>query len=130
MPHRFARLARARKPLPIHGTGSEQFDLIHIQDLCDAMLHLILSSPKINRMLVLNLGGGAPAQVRQMGEVCIAAAEELGLSGSSLEFQGEDPDPVRRFGLDIRRARQRLAWSPSVSLSQGFQELIRHAPPA
>lgn len=127
LPHQFADRAAQGQPLQLHAGGHERVDMVHLQDLCDAILRACaLPLPKAQRV-ILNIGGGHPFTVAELASICQAAAIEVGLPAPAIVATSGPNGRLREFGMDIRRARTQLGWSPAVSLKAGFCSLIEAA---
>lgn len=129
LPHRFAVRAGHRLALPVHDGGRVQTDLLHVRDLCEAIVRACTLPLHGGRRAVLNIGSGRAISVVELAELCLRAAADLGLTGGRIEHR---PSPVpsdapTRFGMDIRRARVALDWRPAGSLRDGVRELIETA---
>lgn len=124
LPHKFAAQAVHGDALMIYAGGHERVDMVHIRDLNEAIVRACaLPLPEAQRV-VLNIGGGQPIAVAELARICQAAANEAGLTTPVIAHTGSPNGVTREFGMDIRRARTQLGWSPSVSLTEGSRELI------
>lgn len=114
LPHLFAERAVAGEPLMIDGDGSQRMDLVHVSDLARAV-ECGLGAALPPGRTVVNVGGGHPVSLLELAR----------LYDTAIEFRpaGDAPD----FGLNIRRARALLGWSPQVSLADAVAELTRAA---
>jgi len=101
----------------IWGTGSPRREFLHVDDLADAALFLMLhyDSPEI-----INVGTGQDITIRELAE-CIGAI--VGYAGP-LRFDPSKPDGTPRKLLDISRL-QSLGWSPKIALPDGVAETYR-----
>jgi nucleoside-diphosphate-sugar epimerase len=127
MPHKFARLAAAGQPLPLHDGGRDRLDLVHVRDLAEAVARACHCPLPGGRPAVVNVGGGQPLSVARLAELCQAAAGDCGLARPEIEQIAAGPQPPRAFGLDIGRARTCLGWAPAVDPRAAFVELIEAA---
>jgi dTDP-glucose 4,6-dehydratase len=118
----FAVQALSRKPLTVHGDGSQTRSLCYVDDLVDGLWRLLwsdLTGP-------VNLGNPEEVTVLELAKQIM---REAGSDSdvTFLERPVDDPD-VRR--PDITLATQRLGWKPQVNLSDGIQRTLpwfRHA---
>ncbi|MHC4472415.1 MAG: NAD-dependent epimerase/dehydratase family protein [Planctomycetota bacterium] len=125
MPHRFADLAASGESIPLFGGGRARLDLLHLDDLCEAVV-LALGARPAGECEVLNVGSGTLVSVAELAGICREEAEAAGLPPPPIEERDPDAD-YPDFGLDIRRARARLGFAPRVSLRAALGELVRAA---
>lgn len=141
-------VARARSGrLPLIGSGTALVDTTYVTNAVDALV-AALDAPAHGEALVVSNGEPRPiAEV--LARVCAAAgvpgprfsvplpvARLVGAAAEgawSVCRRSDDP-PITRFlaeqlatahWFDQRRTREVLAWSPRVSLDEGFAELAR-----
>ena len=126
MPHRFALLAARGETIPIFGTGEQRLDLVHVEDVAEAVRRAAVG-PGASRRSVLNVGGGQPVATRRLAELCVAAAGQLGLSAPAVTSVPQGGETGPDFGLDIGRARRILGWEPQRELADGLRELVAAA---
>lgn len=122
LPHRFARLATAGRPISVHGDGRQRIDLLHVHDAAGVFLKL-LNSPRASWNQVFNVGSGQPIGVIDLAKTCVELTlARLGVSSST----SHQPTAQRLSdsGMDITRVRKELGWMPEVSLGKGISELI------
>jgi nucleoside-diphosphate-sugar epimerase len=124
LPHKFAMLSARGKPLPVYGGGGMRVDLVHIQDLCDAIIKACSYRLRNSQPAIFNVGGGQPVTVMQLAHKCQSVAIEFGLPEPAIEYMESDKNDERNFGLEIRLARTHLDWAPAVSLEEGLRQLI------
>jgi UDP-glucuronate decarboxylase len=70
----------------------------------------------------INLGNPGEFTIRQLAELAI----EMTGSRSKLKFQPLPADDPRQRQPDITRAREMLAWTPSVQLREGLRHTIAY----
>lgn len=107
---RLAWAAAGGSPFRMHGDGSQQIDLVHIDDACEAVA-LALRTKKLPD--ALNIGGGNPVSVADLARVF----------GVQPHVDSCLVLPSNR-ALDIGLARAWLGWSPRVALADGAQGLV------
>jgi len=120
----FALSAVAGRPLTIYGDGKQVRDVLFVDDLVDAYNAYLGRANQLGGQ-VLNIGGGA--------NFTLSLVELL----SQLEGQLKRKIPVssadwrpadqKVYISDIRKARDRLGWSPKVSPEEGIRRLIQWA---
>ena len=77
--HKFARLLREGRPLPVYGDGSSARDYTYVDDIVDgvaAALHLVVRAPATYE--IVNLG---ESRAVALSEVIRVLAEEMGFVG-------------------------------------------------
>ena len=113
------RLLNDQPPI-IYEDGRQSRDFIHVRDIVQGLL-LAMDRPEADYR-VFNLGTGVPTSVAQVATML------------SQELTGGDVQPqilnqyragdIRHCYADIERARQRLAFEPSISLEEGMKDLL------
>jgi GDP-L-fucose synthase len=98
----------------IWGTGSPMREFLHVDDLADAALFLMLNydSPEI-----INVGVGEDISIRQLAEI---VRQVVGFEGD-LVFDTSKPDGTPRKLLDISRLTA-LGWKAKISLCEGIKQ--------
>jgi GDP-L-fucose synthase len=96
----------------IWGTGSPRREFLHVDDLADAALFLMLNYDEPE---IVNVGSGEEITIRELAETIAHAA---GFSGD-LCFDPTRPDGTPRKLLDTSRLRA-LGWNPKISLKEGI----------
>lgn len=116
LPHAFAMQATAGEPLVLDADGSKRMDLVHVSDLARAIELALRAEVPQGQRTVVNVGGGHPVSLVDLAT----------LYGAPITYR-EQVGAGRDFGLDIRRARALLGWSPEISLAAAVAELSRGA---
>lgn len=127
LPHLLAELTAQRESPQLHGDGSHRMDFVHVRDLADAILAAARVELPGGYRTVINIGGGHPTSLRELASLTVDAALEFGLPAPALQHVERTGSPPRDFGMDIRRSRALLGWSPGVSLADGVRELVEAA---
>ncbi|HLH39782.1 MAG TPA: GDP-L-fucose synthase [Bryobacteraceae bacterium] len=98
----------------IWGTGSPRREFLHVDDLADTALHLMLhyDDPEI-----INVGTGEDITIRELAEL---VASIVGFQGG-LRFDPSKPDGTPRKLLDVTRLHS-LGWRARIPLRQGIAE--------
>jgi GDP-L-fucose synthase len=96
----------------IWGTGTPRREFLHVDDLADAALFLMLNydDPEI-----INVGTGQDVTIRELAEII---AEIAGYSGR-LTFDPSKPDGTPRKLLDVNRLHA-LGWQAKTKLGEGI----------
>lgn len=114
----FARQIGEGRPPTIYEDGRQTRDFIHVSDVGRANLAVL---KKVQEgAMVLNVGSGRQVTIRQVAEL---VADALGWQGGT-QMTGEyRPGDVRYSWADLAQARQRLGYTPRVSLTEGIGNL-------
>ena len=114
----FIRQALANESLTLFGDGSQTRSFCYRDDLLDAMVSMMENETGF--IGPVNIGNPNEFTIRELAELVI---ELTGSSSSVLEGALPKDDPVRRQP-DIRLAREKLHWEPTVELREGLQKTI------
>ncbi len=100
------------KEVVIWGTGSPRREFLHVDDLADAALHLMLhyDDPQM-----INVGAGEDITIRELAGL---VASIVGFQGE-LRFDPSKPDGTPRKLLDVSRLHS-LGWRARIPLRQGI----------
>ena len=102
----------------IHGDGRQTRSFCFVDDLIRGLTGLMNSAPEVTGPI--NLGNPVETSILELAELV------LRLTGSQSKLvlvPRREDDPMQRCP-DITRARQILAWSPTVALEDGIKETI------
>ncbi len=95
------------------GTGKPKREFLHVDDLADAILHLLkLESPPD----WINVGSGKDLSILDLAEMI---RRVVGYDGE-IEFDSSKPDGPPRKLLDISRLAE-TGWSPNINLEDGLR---------
>ncbi|WP_035566195.1 GDP-L-fucose synthase family protein [Hymenobacter sp. IS2118] len=103
----------------IWGTGEPCREFLHVDDLADACLHLMLH---YDDGQPVNIGTGRDISIRDLAELI---REITGYTGA-IRFDTSKPDGVPRKLLDVSRLRD-LGWEYSIGLREGIEAVYREA---
>lgn len=118
---RFITGALMGEPLTLHGDGSAQRDWIHVSDNVRALLAIIDADLRLVRGEVFNVGVGRPTSVAKIARMIV---DELDVSPDLIVEVHNRPGQVDQHWADTTRIRQRLGWSPRLSLDDGLSRTI------
>lgn len=95
------------------GTGTPRREFLHVDDLADALVHLLsLTDPPD----LVNVGTGTDIAIQELAELI---AETVGFSGEIVnDLTKKDGTPVKRTDIDLI---QSTGWSPTIALREGLQ---------
>jgi UDP-glucuronate 4-epimerase len=122
--HKFAKLIRADRPIPVFGDGSTARDYTYISDILDG---LIACTQQDFGYEVFNLGESQTVKLSRLIELLEQA---LGRQ-AKLDRQPPQPGDVPLTCADTTKAQERLGYRPSVPIERGiplFVEWFRQTP--
>ncbi|CAB4543871.1 MAG: GDP-L-fucose synthase family protein [Actinomycetes bacterium] len=96
----------------IWGTGSPMREFLHVDDLADACLHLMLHYSDHSH---INVGTGVDLSIRELAE----KIRDLVHPPAQLRFDTSKPDGTPRKVLDVTRLHA-TGWRPTIDLDAGI----------
>jgi GDP-L-fucose synthase len=111
-----AHLNRAPE-MQVWGTGTPRREFLHVDDLADAAVHLMLHYDEPD---IINVGVGADIGIRELAELI---QRTIGYDGR-IVFDPSKQDGTPRKLLDISRLAA-LEWRARIGLEQGIAETYR-----
>jgi len=96
----------------IWGTGTPYREFLHVDDLADACLHLLLH---YDGAAPINIGTGEDLSIRELAELIRDITEYPG----KIVFNTSKPDGTPRKLLDVNRLRE-IGWQYSIGLREGI----------
>jgi UDP-glucuronate decarboxylase len=106
--------------ISIYGDGQQTRSFCYVDDLIDALIRLMQTSPEF--VGPVNLGNPQEFTMLALAEKVI----ELTGSRSRIVFKPLPADDPRQRQPDITLARSELDWRPTTDLAQGLRETIRY----
>jgi GDP-L-fucose synthase len=108
--------AKQRKDasVPIWGTGTPRREFLHVDDLADAVVHLMRSYEGES---IVNIGWGEDITIRELAELVVSVIDYRG----QLTFDTSKPDGTPRKLLAVDRLRG-LGWRPRIPLRAGIEQ--------
>jgi GDP-L-fucose synthase len=100
----------------IWGTGKPMREFLHVDDLADAALFLMLN---YNEEQHVNVGTGTDISI---GDLAALVQKIIGFEGE-LRFDASKPDGTPRKLLDVSRLHG-LGWKHSISLESGIRQVV------
>lgn len=97
----------------IWGTGKPKREFLHVDDLAEACLFLMLN---YNEKGFLNVGSGSDVSIRELAEI---VAEVVGFNGELIHNTSK-PDGTPRKLMDVSRLHN-LGWKHKIELKDGIQ---------
>ena len=111
--HKFARLMRAGKPIPVFGDGSSARDYTYITDILDGIMACTRQEFGYE---VFNLGESQTVRLDRLIQLLEAALGRKAI----ISRQPPQPGDVPLTYADISKAKARLGYKPSVSIERGI----------
>jgi GDP-L-fucose synthase len=105
-----------RPTLSLWGSGKPRREFLHVDDLSEALLTLML---KYDELSPINIGANADISIRRLAKLI---KEIIGYRGQ-IKFDVTKPDGTPRKILDSSKAIQLINWKPTISLENGMREL-------
>ncbi len=102
----------------VWGTGEEERDLLHVDDLVNAV---ILSLERQNSLFeLINIGYGKSISISELVKKIIY------ISGRDIKIEYDTSKPTikTKLCLDCTKAKSILGWEPEMSLEQGIKETM------
>lgn len=116
--HFVNRLRNGEAPI-IDGKGEQSMDFIHVHDIARSVI-AALECEKANTPI--NIGTGIDTTVKTLADILIEAV------GMDVEPQfNPRPVIVDRRAADITRAKEVLAWEPTINVRDGMIDLVRNS---
>ncbi len=108
------------KPITIFGDGRQTRSFCYVDDIIEGFLCLMRSPKEITGPV--NLGNPAEFTILELAELILS----LTGSSSDLVYHPSPEDDPRQRQPDIRFAKERLHWQPSIQLREGLERTIAH----
>ena len=112
------KVMTATDKITVWGTGEEERDLLHCDDLCDFVQAAIERQP--GKYALYNCGLGRAISIKDLVHSIVAA------SGKTLAIEHDLTAPTIKTSLflDCAKAKAELGWQPKVSLDEGIKRTI------
>lgn len=107
------------EPLTIYGDGSQTRSFCYVSDLIEGLVRL-MNTPGANQPV--NLGNPVEFSMKQLAELVAELCERE----SEVVMQPLPQDDPRQRKPDITRARDWLAWEPTIQLREGLERTIAY----
>ena len=104
-------------PVTLWGTGTPRREFLHVDDLADAVLHLLR---RYDSDQTINVGTGSDVTIRDLAGMI---SKVVGYSGETV-WDTSKPDGTPRKLLDVSRLKA-LGWTPRVELHRGLADTYR-----
>lgn len=114
----FLDRARQGQGLTVYGDGEQTRDFVHVSDVADLMVRAA-AGDTAQWPDVVNLGTGTAATILELATIVRACAPDLPPVQHAAARRGD----LRHSLADTTRLRERLGWTPQVSLDAGIRNL-------
>ena len=111
--------ALQNKDITIYGDGSQTRSFQYVDDLIEGLLAMMASPADFTGPV--NIGNPDEFTMRQLAEKVLALIPE---SKSKLVYKPLPQDDPRQRQPDIRLAKEKLGWAPTVKLNDGLQKTV------
>jgi UDP-glucuronate 4-epimerase len=116
--HKFARSIRAGKPIPVFGDGSTARDYTFIEDILQGIM---ACTQREFGYEIFNLGESQTVRLSRLIELLEGALGQKAI----IQRLPAQPGDVPLTCADISKARERLGYSPSVSIEKGIPLFVQ-----
>ncbi len=114
-----SRLKAGHRPV-VFEDGNQSRDFTSVHDIASAN-SAVMANDHANYQ-VFNVGTGKSTSIGALGKLLITLTQSNGKLEITGQFRKGD---IRHCFADIRKIKQTVGWTPSVSLEDGLQELIQ-----
>lgn len=105
----------------VWGTGNPKREFLHVDDMADGCLHLMIRSENTtNENLLFNIGSGKDISIK---DLAVLIQEIVGYRGR-IVYDDSKPDGTLRKVLDIKRIKA-MGWSSKISLQYGIESTYK-----
>lgn len=105
-------------PFEVWGDGSEVRDLIHVDDMVEAM---VLAVEKLESYATLNIGLGKGYNVKEILDLVL---ELDGFRDAKVTYNKDRPTMIPLRLVDISKAERMIGYKPKVGLREGLKRTI------
>ena len=110
--------ALRNEPITLYGEGQQTRSFCFVDDLVEAILRLMATGEEVTGPI--NLGNPGEFTIRALAETVI----RLTGSSSKIELRPLPSDDPQQRQPDIAKARELLAWEPTIALEAGLTRTI------
>ena len=119
--HKFARLLRDGQSIPMFGDGSTERDYTYVDDILQGIVASIDLLQRSDPLFeIVNLGESRTVSLSEMIQVL---GDEMGIE-PVIDPQEMQPGDVERTYADVSKARELLAYEPSVEFRDGVRVFL------
>jgi len=117
---RFLEFAVNNQPMTIDGSGKQNRNFIHIDDLVEGLAAVTTNGIEGE---TINLAGAESISVMDIALECIRYRSHASFPDNYIEYRTERKDDFRNQDVSIEKAKKLLGWSPKRIFNQ---ELKKH----
>lgn len=115
--HKFTKLMRQGKPIPVFGNGESKRDYTYISDAVEG---IVKSIERIYNFEIFNIGNSETVKLRELIEII---ADKLNVN-PKIEQLPEQLGDVPITCADISKAKRMLGYNPSTSIELGIENFV------
>ncbi|TCO45857.1 NAD-dependent epimerase/dehydratase family protein [Actinocrispum wychmicini] len=116
------RRTLAREPITIFGDGMQVRDLLHVDDLVEAMLPVLIDGRAAGE--VFNVGGGPDFSISVWREFGPLLAEITGQAEPEVAYEPRRAGDQDVYISDLGRIASALSWRPKISPKDGVARMV------
>lgn len=117
--HKFARLMKEEKPIPVFGDGTTRRDYTYIDDIVQGICAAVNYDK--TQYEIFNLGESKTVELREL----ISLLEESLGTKADIKRLPEQPGDVPLTCADISKARDLLGYDPKVQIEEGIKRFTK-----
>jgi len=110
--------AKEGEGIVVWGNGEEERDLLYISDLVD-FVELVIEK-EVSKFELFNVGYASSISVKELVKRIITHTGKK----IDIEYDLTKPSIKTKLCLDISKAKNRLGWSPKVSIDEGIERTM------
>jgi len=107
-------------PLVVFGDGTQTRDFVYVQDVAEANILALNRAQAVGG--IFNIGTGVATSIKELANVLLELTKKTRLKIIYSEAREGD---IMHSVADISKARNKLGYSPRVSLNHGLRELVQ-----
>ncbi len=115
---RFIKRLEEGKPLTIYGSGEQTRDLVHVEDVCQA-IYLSIEARAKTFGDVFQIASGIETTINSLA----AMIREVTQMNPKIIYEPERVGEIKRNYSDISKAKRMLGFEPKVNLEEGLSQL-------
>jgi len=112
----FLEQARSGEPITVEGDGEQTRDFVHVDDIVQANLRAATTD---STGTSYNIGTGSNITIRELAETVQRVTD----TDSEIVHVDPRPGDIEQSEADITKARDRLGYTPTVTLEDGLSQL-------